>query len=295
MPPASPLPSLTLRSGSGVVTIHLFGAHITSYIFNNQERTWVSSLSDLSGNNPIRGGVPIAFPQFADSGDLPLHGFARVSTWTVGTRTDSSVTLTLDSAAAPNEWTERNQFTLEYTVSLSESGDELNLSLAVANTGSNNWSFTGCLHTYFLFAETSQVELHGLGGAEFTEKCSVERSVKMQEDAVVVIPAEARKSGTEAGFEHGFVDRIYHDTSNEFEFKRGGDVLYTVKQSPSWPDTTVYNPWLGDKQGTKGPDFDDDGYTKIICLEPTVSHRSVQEVEAGGTWVGWQSIKCGLF
>ena len=31
----------------------------------------------------IRGGIPIAFPQFARQGSLPLHGFAREKKWRV--------------------------------------------------------------------------------------------------------------------------------------------------------------------------------------------------------------------
>jgi D-hexose-6-phosphate mutarotase len=31
----------------------------------------------------VRGGIPIAFPQFARQGALPLHGFAREKKWRV--------------------------------------------------------------------------------------------------------------------------------------------------------------------------------------------------------------------
>lgn len=64
-----------------------FGAHITSWKVvsdppdpaapQGQEMLWMSSLSALDGSAPIRGGIPIAFPQFADTGPMKLHGFAR--------------------------------------------------------------------------------------------------------------------------------------------------------------------------------------------------------------------------
>ena len=46
---------------------------------------------------------------------------------------------------------------------------------------------------------------------------------------------------------------------NELSVLEHSKPTYTVQQSESWADTTLYNPWLGDKQGEKGPDFDDDG------------------------------------
>jgi hypothetical protein len=38
-----------------------------------------------------------------------------------------------------------------------------------------------------------------------------------------------------------------------------GRTLYHLRQCGGWPDTTVYNPWLGDKLGgaAAGLDFDE--------------------------------------
>ncbi len=33
----------------------------------------------------VRGGIPVCFPQFADLGPLPAHGFARNRRWTLAT------------------------------------------------------------------------------------------------------------------------------------------------------------------------------------------------------------------
>lgn len=68
-----------------------FGAHIVSWRAAVPgassavpvERLWMSSLSALDGSAPIRGGIPIAWPQFADVGAMPLHGFARELQWTL--------------------------------------------------------------------------------------------------------------------------------------------------------------------------------------------------------------------
>jgi len=56
------------------------------------------------------------------------------------------------------------------------------------------------------------------------------------------------------------------------------DKLYTVTHR-GFPDTTLYNPFTGDKQGPKFPDFDDEGCTKIICLEPTIGETNRVELQ----------------
>ena len=43
--------------------------------------------------------------------------------------------------------------------------------LSVINTDSSPWGFTGCLHTYLRFKDTKDVEVHGLAGAHFVDKC----------------------------------------------------------------------------------------------------------------------------
>lgn len=86
---ASIMEQIVLRAAEGAVTkaevrLLTFGAHITSWKTfiqsnseNGVEHLWMSSLSALDGSAPIRGGIPIAFPQFADTGPLKIHGFAR--------------------------------------------------------------------------------------------------------------------------------------------------------------------------------------------------------------------------
>ncbi|GMH95641.1 hypothetical protein TL16_g13207 [Triparma laevis f. inornata] len=288
--PNGPSDSITLFTLTSTLTLSLFGAHITSFTVQNQERLWMSSLAVLDGSKPIRGGVPIAFPQFADEGNMKLHGFAREAMWRVESLEDSKVVLKLNAEEESKAiW--GNDFELTYTVELLVDSLDLNLSVKNTNTNDKPFSFTGCLHSYFLFDETANVELNGgLEGKRYIDKCDG-RKEKVQEGLGIVIPVEAKKSGEEGGRE-GYVDRIYLNTAGQCTFSRGGKQLYKVKQSESWPDTTLYNPWLGDKQGPMiGPDFDDDGYTKMICLEPTISKGNAVTLEVGETWEGWQRIQ----
>jgi glucose-6-phosphate 1-epimerase len=122
--------------------------------------------------------VPIAFPQFADEGPLKLHGFARESIWIVkeASEEEGIVMELKDNQTTREIWD--FPFTLTYTVKLGEKGDELNLELKVVNEGEAEFTFGGCLHTYF-GCEALSVNVSGLGGMDYIDKCD-SRKVKKQ-------------------------------------------------------------------------------------------------------------------
>ncbi|KAG6616174.1 putative aldose 1-epimerase [Phytophthora cinnamomi] len=44
---------------------------------------FMSKDSCLDGMNPIRGGIPVVFPNFSGAPGFPNHGFARITNWSV--------------------------------------------------------------------------------------------------------------------------------------------------------------------------------------------------------------------
>jgi glucose-6-phosphate 1-epimerase len=67
-----------LRQGETSCTVHQFGATVTSWKFGGVERLFLSDRAVQDGSKPIRGGIPLVFPQFGQNGKLPQHGFARL-------------------------------------------------------------------------------------------------------------------------------------------------------------------------------------------------------------------------
>lgn len=51
----------SLPSGESV-TIHLYGATVTSWKAHGQEQLFLSEKAILDGSKPIRGGIPLVFP-----------------------------------------------------------------------------------------------------------------------------------------------------------------------------------------------------------------------------------------
>lgn len=60
------------------VTVHLYGATVTSWKTGGQEQLFVSEAAHLDGSKSIRGGIPVVFPpRHAMSGEghsLPFYG-----------------------------------------------------------------------------------------------------------------------------------------------------------------------------------------------------------------------------
>src|SRR5512139_1508054 len=82
---AGGLPKLTLVAPDGArAEVYLYGAHVVSWVSaSGQERLFLSRASAFRAGAPIRGGVPIVFPQFGMTGPLPLHGLARLMAWEI--------------------------------------------------------------------------------------------------------------------------------------------------------------------------------------------------------------------
>ncbi len=83
-PGAGGLPKVAVAAADGArFEVYLHGAHVTSWLPAGEiaDRLFLSGSSQFAPGAAIRGGVPVCFPQFADQGPLPMHGFARVAAW----------------------------------------------------------------------------------------------------------------------------------------------------------------------------------------------------------------------
>lgn len=272
---ANGLPTLVVTDGPGSrAEVYLHGAHVTSWIpAGGTEALFVSREALLDGRSPIRGGVPVVFPQFADRGPLPKHGFARVQPWRpIGDEGDARagrVRLELrDSAETRALWP--HAFRAELGITLAGGGIEL--SLGVENTGDSSFSFTAALHTYLRVADVRRIGVAGLQGVRYIDKVAggVER---VEESAAVAIAGE--------------VDRVYLGATRpvRVDDPAGGRVL--AVQADDFPDVVVWNPWA--EQARAFSDFGDDEYLEMVCVEAARIGVPV-ELPPGGSWRAAQRV-----
>ncbi|KAK9805629.1 hypothetical protein WJX72_009001 [[Myrmecia] bisecta] len=78
------LPVITLKHPTGAsAQLYMHGANVTSWRKpNGREILYVRSDSQFDGLTPIKGGIPISFPQYG-RGQLPADGFARELHWSL--------------------------------------------------------------------------------------------------------------------------------------------------------------------------------------------------------------------
>lgn len=266
------LPAVRLATAGGAVAVvTLYGAQLVSWVSaDGRERLYLSELSRFGNGQAIRGGIPVIFPQFADSGPLPRHGFARTSTWALASsRHDKGyacATLRLtDSDATRVLWP--HAFVAELTVMIE--GNRLDVEFEVENTGTEALVFSAALHSYFSVAKANMCQLQGLD-----DVCYLDRGdggkLKREDGETLILDGE--------------VDRIYLDVSKPLLLWEPARQL--AIEAEGFPDVVVWNPWI--EKSTMLDDMPPTGYRQMLCVEAAVIGRPV-ELAVGGVWFGRQT------
>ncbi len=265
------LDRLTLEHASGATAeVYLFGAHLTSWHPPGQpDAFFVSRQALFDGVKPIRGGIPVIFPQFADDGPLPKHGLVRTQIWRVeqsGVCPDGKVAVTL--ALEDNETT-RAVWPFRFSVELCIALDErLEVTTAVTNRDAVDFAFQYALHTYFSVGDIRRTRVFGLQGTRFLD--CVGGNAEYVEDREAV------------GFS-GETDRVYSGTGDEVAIRDEAACRTIGISKAGMPDVVVWNPWV--EKSRRLADFGDDEYLRMVCVENGCIAVPVR-LHPGQTWKG---------
>lgn len=277
---------------SAEATIYLQGAHVTHWKPAGQAPAiFLSQKAEFTPGKPIRGGVPIIFPWFAERHDGktgPQHGFARISEWDLAFAAMSGDELHLAFTLAPNELSRSlgyDHFKLGYRVTI---GHKLTLELGVQNDSGNGGAngggpaaatakadqaadgaplvFEQALHTYYAVADARQVEIDGLGGTAYIDKVD-EFKQKVQP------PGPLKFEGrTDRPYLNTTATCVLHDPA-------GGRKI-TVAKSGS-KSTVVWNPW---KEFTANmADMEPDAWLHMTAIETANVGEDAVTLKAGDT------------
>ena len=264
------LPKVVLTHESGArAEVYLHGAHVASWVTARGEQFLLSRASAFTPARPIRGGIPVIFPQFG-GGPLPQHGFARISDWALrrtSLAADGEVSAALqltDSPATRAVWP--YAFALELDVRLA--ADTLAVRLRACNTGAEPFTFQAVLHTYFAVADIARTALHGLAGVTFLD--SLRDDLRAVETRAEIRFAEE-------------TDRVYLAAPDTLRLADEGHHRSLTITKTAMPDVVVWNPWIAKAQ--RMPDFGDEEYRTMLCVETGVIDPP-HLLPAGAEWVG---------
>jgi glucose-6-phosphate 1-epimerase len=268
-----------LGAGIAQAQVYSFGAHVTSWSdaasagATPTDYLFLSETAVLDGTKPIRGGVPICWPQFGSFGPLAQHGFARNTVWSLvrsnsqsddGMCTSSLVFAlpALESSPAP-EWP--HQCRVEYTVALTwrrgEPSSRLRCGLSVLylEPAAGPLSFTVALHSYFRVSDISNASVSPLAGLGYLDQLKKDDSGKPRrfewENAAVHFAAE-----TDMIFERAFQPE--RDSTLHIR-DAGANRVFRIA-THNLPDAVVWNAWAAKAASMK--DMEPDGYGCVRFL-----------------------------
>lgn len=247
-------------------TIYLQGAHLAAWQPAGEEPVlFLSRKSDFEPGKPIRGGVPIAFPWFANRHDGkagPSHGFARIQDWTLAFAALAGEDLHLTFTLAPTAMSRElgfDNFRLAYRLVI---GRTLTMQLAVANDATTPLVFEEALHTYYSVVDVHEVTVTGLESTPFIDKTD-----GMREKPA----AHAPLSFT------GPTDRVYQNTAATCVLHDGaGRRRITVAKTNS-NTTVVFNPWKA------MADMGADEWHEMLCVETVNAAANTVTLAPGET------------
>ncbi len=262
------------KLATAVISLH--GAHLMQFVPAGERPViWMSEKSFFEAGKPIRGGVPVCWPWFgpADDPALPAHGYARLSGWSVAETADlpdgsTRIVLKLtqsgvDARFAPFAF----ELEIEFLI-----GSALVMNLGMTNRSESVQKISDALHSYFAVADSSKIQLKGLDKTPYFDKLTGQEECMQLGD--IGIDRE--------------VDRIYWNTAAAVEitdpvFNR----IIRVEKSGS-STTVVWNPWIAKSE--RMPDFGNEEYKTMVCVEATNNYTGTLELAPGGRHILTQKI-----
>ncbi|XP_075732167.1 uncharacterized protein LOC119180580 isoform X3 [Rhipicephalus microplus] len=211
------------------------------------------SLQD--GKSPIRGGIPLVFPNFGAWELGPHHGFAHTSLWSVQPSDEmqegnvgKAVILSLeDNDCTRSIW--NHGFRLVYRIELQKA--KLRLELTVENTGTSTFEFTTLMHPYWRMEDVRKCTLSGCHGVLYADKTKDFCELREEREYVTISQ---------------WTDNIYKSTERVHMLTEVGTGKTLKIEKENLPDTVVWNPWA--KMAAKLEDLDVNEYMHMLCVEP---------------------------
>ncbi|KAL5223332.1 hypothetical protein ABZP36_028045 [Zizania latifolia] len=269
---------VVIRSPRGAsVRVSLHGGQVVSWRSERgEELLFTSSKAIFKPPKPMRGGIPICFPQFGNCGTLEQHGFARNRLWTIDdeapplNHTDNNCKASVDLLLKPSEddlkcWPHCFEFRLR--VSLSMDGD-LSLVSRVRNVNGKPFSFSFAYHTYLSVSDISEVRIEGLETLDYLDNLSQRERFTEQGDAIT--------------FESE-VDRVYVGSPSVIAVLDHEKKRTFIVRKEGLPDIVVWNPW--DKKSKTMSDFGDEEYKQMLCVDAAAVERAIT-LKQGEEWTG---------
>jgi glucose-6-phosphate 1-epimerase len=262
-----------IATAAATAEIYMQGAHVAAWQPAGAKHPvlFMSAQSHFAVGKPIRGGVPLVFPWFADRTDgLPggAHGFARTLPWEVVATEQRAEGVALSFRLLPNQTTRDlgfDHFVLVYEVVV---GERLTLALEVENVGDSPLMFEEALHAYYSVSDVRQIEVSGLEDTDYLDRAD---------------NAKPRHQGTGTIRFARETDQLHLNTRaavtiDDPDSGSGWRRRIVIEKRGS-ESTVVWNPWI--EKASRLADFGDDEWPHMVCVEPANAAENAVTVAPG--------------
>ena len=263
---------VTLSGDDGSsITVYRQGAHVASWKNSaGRDFMYVSPTNVFKKGTPIRGGVPLIWPQFSDMGPLPAHGVARVRDWDLVEERPGFASFGL--SVRPGD-AQLGSIHANLLLKVHFSNTSLNVTLDVVNKSEDTpLPFKFAFHTYFAVSNVRNIQIFGLDEASFADNLQQRK---------IFPPAPIREITQET-------DRIYYAVKNPVTVTDAGHGTSYVIAGENLADVVLWNPWV--ERAKKIADLPDDGFNYYVCVENAAVGNDVI-VPPSGTWSGSQHVQ----
>ncbi|KAJ4913194.1 Galactose mutarotase-like superfamily protein [Raphanus sativus] len=253
--------------------VYLYGGQVTSWKNEKgEELLFMSTKAIFQPPTPIRGGIPVLFPQYANTGPLPSHGFVRQRFWEIDANppplhshssSGAHVDLILKSSEADLKiWP--HKFIYRLRVALGHGGD-LILTPRIRNSDVEPFNFTFGFHPYFSVSDISQIQVEGLQNLDYLDQ-QKNRTRFTDHDKVITFNSQ--------------FDRIYLSTPNDIRIVDKKKQKTIVVHKEGQVDAVVWNPWE-----KKVEDLGTEDYRRFVTVESAAVEKPII-VNPGQEWKG---------
>ena len=261
----------TSKGASAVISLH--GAQVLSWIpaMGGGERLYLSERAVFQAGQPIRGGIPVIFPQFANYGSGQRHGFARLRDWQLVSQRQESVFAAATFRLEDDEATQAiwpQVFTAELTVMIED--NRLDVELEIFNRSAAAFDFTAALHTYLRLGNVELARLEGLEGLSYID-ATAGKSRRQDDRHALLVDDET--------------DRIYLGVDKPLLLSETGRQV-AIEQS-GFRDVVVWNPW--ETRISSLSDMAPIDFKRMLCVEAAMVESPVRLVP-GEDWCGRQTL-----
>jgi len=233
-------------------------------------------LSPLSNGSSLtrRGGIPVLFPQFANTGRLQKHGTARNRQWILQEDSHSGseseiqgviqYKLTISSTDYP-DW----PYDARLVLRCNYQENQAHIEISIANLGISTFSWTGGLHPYFL-VDLLNTKIYGL-------------KTSPQED--IYRPQEPIQSKDALTFDEAAYESLFNTNEPLNVVTPTKSIALSMKGFNQW---MIWNP--GEEGAKAVKDLPNEDWCKFICIEPTVVTNPVI-LKPNQQWSGSLNIR----